>query len=81
MIAVSFCFLEGKKGQISGISSPKLTLCRIGYTANLVSLPEICKQVSSKSPSALILMEYRLDVINIYKFCEIGPSLQSSTKD
>ena len=26
-------------------------------------------------------MEYRVDVIKIYKFCEIGPCLQSSTKD
>ena len=38
----------GKKDQISGIFSPKLTLCRAGNNANLVFLPG-SRQVSDCS--------------------------------
>ena len=37
---VGFYWVYCKKDQISGISSPKLTLYRIGNTANLVYLPD-----------------------------------------
>ena len=64
MVTSSFL---GKKGQIIGISSPKLTLCRAGITANLTCLMKLVlsrflagfQQVSNQSiidgPPVLIL--------------------------
>ena len=78
MVTSSF---SGKKGQLIGISSPKLTLCRAGITANLVCLAKTCRRwfptgfwrVSNKYPTNPLLMDHTVLILQI--FCAIRKPL------